>query len=392
MKNLILIATFLTSSAIAQTPNWELNDVSYLMSLPTTSDSSNFLLKPSSRGIHGTLLPTTHESFLKDIVTDLYDSPDNDFQVLRAVAMRVDPCFQFKADPTVKCASVLRIVWQPLNLKTLTTYDAAVHTFYKLTDLEFKALKTKLQDLKKKNLTLGITTEARPLNIHPAFENSSRRNTFNSDLQKIILSTVGEKKLVRFTVMKQMTRDLWWQFLGREKVGPIWKDMQIPRLREGDTTIDFFNDEFTMPLGMRGSYTPSDRKFTSDDLTELIRGPDIKNDEYDIKALKSGLKAINRIENPRIHAPATMDCMHCHITEPTRVWAEHVAPKLVKQFQTTEGLYVQTFGRKHNLSNPTVSKKNNKSLRAFGYFGSTPSINQRTINESAAVAEDLNKI
>jgi hypothetical protein len=282
-------------------------------------------------------------------------------------------------------------VWQPLNLKTLTTYDAAVHTFYNLNQKEFSTLKTKLLALKEKNVSLGIKTDAQPLNIHPALQVPSRRTSFNTELKNIILSTVGEKKLVRFTVMKQMTKDLWWQFLGREKVNGSWQDMNIPRLTQKDVTEDFFNEDFNTPVGMRGAITPGDSVFPNDDLTKLILGPDIKDDASDIKQLKLGLKTINRIENPRIHAPATMDCVHCHITEPTRIWAEHVAPKLVRQNQTTEGAYVQTFGRKHNLTNPTASKTNNKSLRAFGYFGKLPSINQRTINESSAVAEDMNR-
>ena len=101
---------------------------------------------------------------------------------------------------------------------------------------------------------------------------------------------------------------------------------------------------------------------------------------------------INRIENPRIHSPSTLDCVHCHITESTRIWANKVAKSMVKESETTEGLYVKSaISKKHNLTNVTRSTEHNKSIRAFGYFQNLPSINQRTINESSQVAEDMNK-
>lgn len=96
---------------------------------------------------------------------------------------------------------------------------------------------------------------------------------------------------------------------------------------------------------------------------------------------------INKIENPKLHSPATMDCAHCHIAEPLQIWLNDK----YKARPTTESAYVQEFKGKHNLSNTTRKNDHNKSLRAFGYFGELPSINQRVINESAEIADELNR-
>ena len=168
-----------------------------------------------------------------------------------------------------------------------------------------------------------------------------------------------------------------------------WLDMAIPRLNEGRVSQDFFNDDFFKKIGMRGSILPF-TTFKEDDLSSIVRGPLIK--EFDREDLKKSLVTINRIENPRIHSPSTIDCVHCHITESTRIWAGKVASSMVKEYETTEGLYVKgTLSKNQNLTNITRSNVHNKSVRAFGYFQTLPSINQRTINESSQVAEDMNK-
>lgn len=391
MKKIFAATVFaLIYSSIAFSKSWDLNDVSILMDLPRSGEGDHFLLKPRSSGMKGELLPDEHSETLRFIVVDVYDNPEHDYEALRVVGMRIDPCFIFSDEKVEKCSPVLRLIWQPLNFEKNTTYDAAVHTFYGLTKDEFKILASKLKALKMRNESFGIYTDSKPLFTHPALKQSDRRASFNNEIKKIILNFAGNTNLNRITIMKMMTRDLWWQFSGLDKnPDGKWSNMAIPRLNVGSFIQDFFNDDFFEKIGMKGTILPF-TKFNDDDLSRIVRGPDIS--EYDREDLKKAMVTINRIENPRIHSPSTLDCVHCHITESTRIWANKVASPMVKEYATAENLYVKgIISKKHNLTNITRSKVQNKSIRAFGYFGNLPSINQRTINESSQVAEDMNK-
>jgi hypothetical protein len=396
MKFTLICLTLLSFSNLwAKVGQWELNDVSVLMPLPTEKDSRNFLLSAESTGRNGVLFPETHENSIKDLIISFErPEPDNIYQSIRVVGMRIDPCFKYTTIPFEKCHPQIRLVWQPtagLNTKKVTTSDGAIHTFYDLTKEEFSGLTKDLMQLKIKNQKYGIYTTGAPLNIHPAFNRQERRHSFNEELKTIILNYAGEKSLTRFTFMRLLTKDLWWSFGGRDKDrNGIWHDTVIPKLSKGDITQDFFNEESHNPTGMRGTVLP-DVIEKSDDLSEIVNGYSLKNDANGVEKLKKSFQKINRIENPNIHSPASLDCVHCHITDATKLWVEKEKPEMYKKVQTGLDVYTQDFISRHNLRNVTNKKAHNKSLRAFGHFESSPSVNQRVINESASVADFLNR-
>src|SRR5690606_36500024 len=140
-----------------------------------------------------------------------------------------------------------------------------------------------------------------------------------------------EENLSQFTFMKLFTTNLWWSFGGRDKdQRGEWKDMEIQRLSKRDSNQDFFNDDAFNPSGLRGTILPN-VLVTTDDLSGIINGWGIKNNEDGLNKLKKGFITINRIENPRIHSPASLDCVHCHITEATKLWAEKEKPEMFKK-------------------------------------------------------------
>ncbi len=61
------------------------------------------------------------------------------YEKLRVVGIRVDPCFPLMP-PATGCQAQVRMVWQPIETDgngQTRFIDAAVHTFYNLSDLEF---------------------------------------------------------------------------------------------------------------------------------------------------------------------------------------------------------------------------------------------------------------
>lgn len=375
---------------------WELNDVSVLFPLPKESDGKSFLLKASDTGERGKLFPQNQRDTISDLIIS-FDRPEPDdiYESIRVLGMRIDPCFKFTSLPIEKCHPQLRLVWQPtagLGTKDVTSFDAAIHSFYSLSNQEFSQLKKELQNLKWKNAKYNVSTQRKPLGVHPAFLNKTRRQSFNNDLKSIILKYAGEERLVRFTFMRLLTTDLWWEFGGRDlNPAGIWGYTEIPKLDKKQQKQEFFNEESFRPTAMRGTILP-DVNDGTDDLKDLIPGYGVHDNDAGRLLMKKGITAINRIENPNIHHPATLDCVHCHIAEPTKIWMEKEKPEMLKQVNHSQSAYVQDFLGRHNLANVTNDKTHNKSLRAFGYYKNKPSINQRAINETAAVADYLNNL
>lgn len=370
------------------------------MALPNTAtDSKDFLLGTQSVGDRGPLFPMKHEDAIGNLVIGLErPEPDRTILALRTIGMRIDPCFKMSAALNEPCTPMLRLVWQPtagLGSSKVRTFDAAVHTFYSLSRSEFDELKKQLWEIKTKNSAAGVSTYRKPLEIHPAYS-SPRRNAFQAELKRTILKFAGEKNLIRFTFMRVDTPKIWWDFGGQDRQPDgKWAAIQIPRIQktqiDDPTRQDFFNEELVLDIGMKGVVRPEPTtKNDQDQLSRLVTGWGFEGDtKKDAAYVRKKWIDMNRIENPRIHNPATMDCVHCHITDPTRLWLEKEHPTLVKLAKTQEQAYVENLFFRHNLKNTTLRKDFNKSLRAFGYFDTLPSLNQRAINESAAVADEM---
>jgi hypothetical protein len=154
--------------------------------------------------------------------------------------------------------------------------------------------------------------------------------------------------------------------------------MVIPRV--GTRLQSFINkagEQNSFEGGLKPSPTGSD---TFGSL--LARAPQIT----DTEDLQSAARAIHRIENPTIHNPETIDCASCHTAAPARHWA-------VTHFPTL-GLDQNefTFTSLLNLTNLSPHQDSTINLRAFGYFGKQMTTSQRTIHESAAIADRLNQL
>lgn len=364
---------------------WELNDVSYLYPLNPQS-----MLTPKMSGNKGELLPFSMSKYFESDLIVNVNRPKSSYAILKSVGVRIDNCFKFTSNIDEKCSKQVRIVWQPVTKdedKKFTTFDAAIHTFYNLTNSEFKQLTLKLQKLKEK---YSLNTTKLPIQVHPGFKLHLKNKQFAKDLNNIILSYCGFENMARLTFMKMVTQDIWWSFGGVDRtIKNNWAPIKIPRMVDSDTKQDFFNDGFDDPVGMRGSIVPS-MPAKKDNLTPLLIGLDFYNEDLKLEAFKNAVNTWNRILNPKNFDTTNLDCVHCHIASVTRTWAEAKFASTLKKTDINLGKYSQAFANRHNLKNVTDKKDTTKSLRSFGYFNHVPFINERAINESAEVADSLN--
>ncbi len=374
------IFAILLSVTSVHAASWNLNDVSVLFDLPKGSEDLNFMIGPQN------LLPVTVFDQIKPLMLGVVDAPKDEYQALRVIGLRLDPCFKYVG--STKCFPQLRIVWQPVQ-KTkqndFTTFDAGIHSFHELSSTEWKSLLIRIQNLKLKLTKLGLKHEAL-LGIHPALKNPSSRAIFMNEMKAITSEFAGKRNLSRVTFMKLFTPEIWWVFGGLEIKDGQFIKMELPRHDTRFTESNFFNDDFNNPMGMKGSITPElTNPSQEDDLTQLLKNYTYTfNTPAGLAYVKKSLETLDRVENPKLFTPETIDCVHCHVAQPTRAWFENKDRAYYRANQQTAFKYQGSV-----LTNTSANLKNPKSMRIFGYFGKTTAIGQRVINESAEVVKSL---
>lgn len=357
---------------------WDLNDVSYLMPLPKKIGADSLLsLKSAARG--GPLLNEAIVQRLPVLSPQL--TREQVATSLRVMAVRIDPCFPLPTPQS--CQRQIRLVWQPLDLdrrNQVTTIDAAVHSFYVLTDTEFTTL---LRDLAEWKNAYAIKTNFMPLQIHPVWAAQGDSSPALADFQKIITKLAGLENLSRVTVMVLRGAGDMWAFAGFEVKNGKMELIQIPRIdRMSQAFINLAvpSDHFT-----GGGILPQP---TGVDTFSTITNESEHLDANSEDTIRKEIKAAFRIENPKNHNPENMDCVSCHVAQPAIHWALNKKSHLKLDNLWSNEIYKNP---KYDLTNVSSDLLNTQVIRGFGYFGRNMAISQRVINESAEVADQLNQ-
>lgn len=381
IKFLVFSMVFFTSlfsfSTDLKDVKLDLNDVSILFPLPKLGDW-NYIPSASSTGDNGTLLPldiVTQIPQLSPLVTneEIYPS-------LHAVGVRIDPCFTEGHGP-IKCQTQIRLVWQPLSnaSKDTATFDVSLHTFYQLTEVEFKSLVTQIKKLK---LDLNLKADFRaPLSINPIIKENGFTGEYYTRLIKIIYSFIGESNFSRVTFMQLSMGGNVWTFGGFDIADGKLEPIKIPRI--GTTKQIFRNSAFPRPIWFIGGIVPEP---TDKENLNIIARDSRKLSPQDEDAIIEAAKSAFKFENPKLHNPGTVDCVSCHVAQPAKIWALRQYPWLQLDNISRDYIYTSTI----NLRNTSPMQMHTNIVRAFGYFMDIPFVAQRTINESAEVVNSIN--
>ena len=376
--------------------SWNLNDVSILFALPQDGPNAPLgLLGPQTRGEAGELLP---ESVYRELPTLYQPGRGNESlytQSLRVVGLRVDPC-----PPSERrgCRAELRLIWQPVEYDEEASQwlvrDAAVHATYRLHHDEIDRLLGQLWELKRANQRLGVVTDGLPLSVHPALGSPATASSFSHAMKALVLRYARSDRLHRVTFTALRVPKRWWRFGALEKIGENdWQRVDIPRL--GATSMDVFNVAVEDGVGLGpergldGMFNVLPEEYPEpDNLLPLINKGYRFNDERDRSVFTEKLDAVARFRNPLLSNADELDCASCHYADAARYYAENRFPELrdakpVTRFRNPDpSLFV--------LTNNSIVARSARVVRAFGYHDAEPAISQRTINESAAVADWLN--
>lgn len=355
-----------------------LQDVSILYPLPSPIGKRTSLIGAAEHGALGALLP--HETFeaLPPLHTTVSNGANYDF--LRVVGIRIDPCFPGLDVPSeAECKNQIRLIMQPVVISNetqrLTTLDLAIHLFYSLDRQELTTVLADVVALREASL---VERDSGPLGVHPALASEGVEGPFAVGLRDILLAHAGEQNLTRVT------------FMGVEQVGQRWffggYDIDNGELIPIDIPLIHAEEEKFSNQDLEGKsfenafiFPPSPAE---DDLT-LFFDP-TQAEAADEPSRLAAYDAALRIENPENNSPDTIDCATCHIANAARRAAERAFAF------SAEGRPDAYRGPDGALPEGATIEATNH-LRAFGYQDDKPGISQRVVNETTAVVDHVNR-
>lgn len=377
MKIFLFVAMTFALTVFADEIKLGLNDVSVLLPLPQTEHWS-LLPKPESSGGKGALL--TREIFNQVPQLLAFASNDDIFSAMHVVGIRIDPCFTEGHGP-VKCQTQIRLIWQPLSDSDTetSTFDASLHTFYQLTETEFKTL---VDELKKLKATTGTTSNNEALGINPTIKSQGLNGAYYSQFIKIIYSFIGIENFSRVTFMQLSMTGNAWIFGGFDYKNSELQPIQIPRINAFKQT--FKNSATPRPIWFIGGIVPEP---TQSENFNILTRDSRKLAPQDEAAIIEAAKSAFKFENPKLHNPGTVDCVSCHVAQPAKIWAMRQYPWLQLDNLSRD----ITYSSQLNIRNMSPMQIHTNIVRSFGYFMNMPFVAQRTINESAEVVNYLNQ-
>lgn len=388
-----LFVLLLSFNLSAQTQLLGLNDVSILLPLPKDVKEMAQLLSPISQEVAGKqneLLPTSVFKFLP-ILTPLIDQEKMYDNNLKVIAIRFDPCFSEGFGPTV-CQAQIRLVWQPIHFKTdsstgaLTpnTVDAAVHSFYNLTNAEWTQVIAAVKNISPADLKS-------PLQINPTLSSERFSGPYWIELKKIVLKFAGKKNFVRATA-STIRMDRVWGFQGVDrKEDGTWGQIEIPTLKSpGSSTAKVVNQAFFVQPESLFNLTEFKGGVTLMETSNvtwfrLLADSEKFKQTQTEDQIREALKIAYKLENPGQHNPGTIDCVSCHLAQTVRLWGTKHFPTWDANTLFPKEVYTNS---QINLKNTSVNPSFTNRIRNFGYFNDEPIISQRLLNETAEIVKN----
>ncbi len=373
----------------------QMNDVSILFPLPQTAADIGSLLAPSAAGARGTLVPQALYTNVAELPgsTPTTAQPTNglagysiaSYDDLRVVSVRIDPCFAvMHPDPHgAGCPPQVRLVFQEVRAGdggAPQAFDSALHAIYSLPRNELLTLARKLVALRQANDVANASAGA--LGPHPVVVQQGLAGAMSAGVQKLILQYVGEQNLVR-VAMFGTDDQLNWIFRANDMAdagadaaagAAMTTPFLIPNETSGDPHLQTVNSASrppdVPPLGAFALGWFFQPMITSPDDIEPLGG---ENENPTPQMSNAAFAALLRLEDPTQRTFDTTDCGSCHLTTPL---AKLIAlPEGNDDTNTTAADRAVTY----DLTLPRID------LHAFSYDGTSPTVNQRVVNETAAV-------
>ena len=349
----------------AQTTSYPLYNLSILLPLPKKiiTDSPGLDTPNCSRPIF--------EKSLFEEVPELLQAPnsvDEQYRSMRLVGIR----FDFRSDE-------LRLVYQPLYKISARhkhrAEDAGLHLFFRMPRTRLIAEQNKLLEAYPR-LPLD------KLGIHPAITDK----TSMAPIEKL-LCEVAKEPLFKVTFMNVRGGRMIWNFGGFL----IHEEHSGRRLRGQDVVIansdGLFMDEGDADMSVQ-RVTRFSGSYQAQVLPRVVRGDNLSalfavRGSIPVDEIRSIRRSVDRIENPKLNTPQTVDCTSCHATESARIALEdqHNSKPSVEAYALPKGYELDQSINRESL-------RNTANFRAFGYIDDQACINRRVLNETTDMQQN----
>lgn len=316
------------------------SDVTFLVGLGSATDFS-----AKSTGGFGVLLP--RERFDDVEVLTRVDEPDQLYDHLDVVAVRLDPCF-FEGTGDVICSPQVRLVLQPVFDEdgSPTTRDATVHAFYAVPTEDVLALADRLARLRS---DIG---GPEVIGVHPAPDEAAA----------LVLPHLGADRLIRVTFVAVHASNQAWTFGGFDVIDGAIQEIIPPGMSEHEQhlTSTGGTDLLDASILPEPAIEPDAARW----LTAFER------DQMDDATAASAVAGLERLLDPAAHNPGTVDCASCHMA-------------------TTALHYAQLEQGGSSISDVYGNTQNQRML---GFFERTPAVSSRVEAETLGVLDALNNL
>jgi hypothetical protein len=244
-----------------------------------------------------------------------------------------------------------------------------------------------LDQLTQLRIAQGQTDDMGPLAVHPLLASQGLLGPFATGLQNLIVQFAGQQNLIRFTMFSSPRNAPIWIFKGFD-VAPdgTTTPRVVPTL--GSATQDVAANSGGLNLGQDPPFGPNTPPTSADNISLLW---DLATAQQASQAAQqSAVDAAFRIANPDVHSANTIDCVSCHLAEPS---LDLTAAALGLPTDTNANGFVadSNFVPAANMTQ-TAPEQAGKALNVhvFSYRDDQPHVASRVVNETASVVTYLN--
>jgi hypothetical protein len=255
----------------------------------------------------------------------------------------------------------------------ITTRDGTIHLFYDMTDTEWPDVVAGVTALKELAKT---ATDGKPLDVHPVMKAEGLEGAYAKRLNQLITDFCGEQNLSRVAFMISGMDGANWTFGAFNRKGTLLEVDPIPR----------FTDKNEQQVQEHGNEQRRNSEMipspTNIDLTTILSYTELQLS--DDLTLQRATKEALQIENPDKETPQTIDCASCHLASRALTFA---ASNRNIDLTSFSDRFIGA--SRFDLRRVDAAANDPFAQRAFGYFHDKSALSQRTINESAVIAEAL---
>lgn len=402
---------------------FQMNDVSILLPLPkSVTERNSSMLNAGSAGVDGPLIDralyaAVEADLLGDNEPGCAGCSPLQYDNLRLVAVRIDPCFahqtSFHDDDT--CRNELRLTFQPVvanpagadgGTSDAGASDAGASDSFKVIEGAIQATysisRSELIDIANAIVTLRIASgrpdALGPLAPHPIAVTEGLDGAFVRGLYGIIQAHASTNRLVRFGRMQHIHTIAGLSLFEVAAGVPTRTHIKMLPADSGTQSAclaQSLGDVFIAVIGPPATLSP--------DRYDAVMNTQYNAANNTAAERQAAFDAILRIDNPRIHTPETIDCASCHLASVTgRVVGPMFGldpagnPNLftfASPFVTNADMSMTTVADPLRKPRPDpVTGVTRTNIYMFSYIDKYPSVTPRVINETAIIVDYLNSI